>query len=139
MDTPQQDSFQDAQSREELETRHPYPPDAAVKESATEAGQGDSCEEGSGKEGAEEEDPTDDEIVDPGDKSPKVEAKPLKEESQPPKRENLPAEDLPAAEAGPGSPGPAGCETVDSDEDPGVRDDKKANQARSVRGGSKDS
>ena len=144
METSQQDFFQDAQSREELETRHPYPPDApARKESATEAGQGDSdsCEETSGKEGAEEEDLTDDEIVDPGDyKSPKVEGRlPNKEESQPPKRENLPAEDHPAAEAAPGSPGPVTCETLDSDEDQSFGDDKRANQAKSVRGGCKDS
>ena len=139
MDVSQPDFFQDAQSREELETRHPYPPDAPdVEVTATEADGGDSCQEGSGKEGAEEEAPTDDEIVDPGEKSPKIEAGPPKDESQPPKRENLPAQEDPAPVLGPGSPGPAACETVDSDQDQSLRDDKKASQARSVRGGSKD-
>ncbi|CAL1146109.1 unnamed protein product [Cladocopium goreaui] len=88
---------------------------------------GDPEEEGgSGKEGAEEEERTDDEVVDPAIFFPSPMAPPPGAPENPP---------VPP----PGSsPGPISLDTLDSDEDPDFKDNKKAMQAQSARGGQKD-
>lgn len=124
-------------------------------ESRVDLGVGDSDEEG-GKEGGEEEDRTDDELVDPGvlpkkgeptDKdnpsgpAPK-EDEPLKEKTEIGKTQKKETHSLKDDEndlgpMGHHSPGPCAVEALDSDEDPAFKD--KKNTASSSRGANKDS
>lgn len=119
---------------------------------AVDLGVGDSDEEG-GKEGGEEEDRTDDELIDPGvlpkkgeptgkdDPAPK-EDEPLKEKSEIEKSQKKEAHSLKddGKDLGPMGyylPGPVAVEALDSDEDPAFKDSKKT--ASSSRGANKDS